>query len=246
MKKCYYFIVTLLMAVLLTSLPNSTLASTGNQANDLLMMAVSQKNLQLAQTAINNGANVNCTDKETATPLYLAIDRGSLPMVNFLLQNGALPNTKCKHFLYGWSTPLEYSITLDRFRIGLALLAHGADPNAVNKDNVPIIFNATWELITSRSDGDEEFYITLINKGANVNAVAPNGFNLLMFISTINAMPSVEERAVSFAKYLISKGMNPNYQLYSPQQKRNITALDVAIQHNATTMVNFLLPLIKK
>lgn len=226
--------------VLATTLSSTVLAASANSRYDnMLFMAISKKNFTMAQLAINNGADVNCTNIDDINPLHAAIGQRDLNMVNLLLAKGANPNTRCE------LSPLEYAIALNENLIGTSLLTYGADPNSVDKYNNPIIFYATHQYVHSSAVGDTQFYTTLIKKGANLQTTMADGTNLLMLIAG-KYLAGNATKDIATMKYLIAKGVDPNYSVYDENHDKDITALDIAIRQNATPIVNFLLPLTKK
>lgn len=233
------------LLVLVLTIAFSSFVSADSREDNLLMMAIEKKYIQLAQTAISSGANVNFVDSYSYTPLYTAISQNDKEMVTLLLKNEANPNTRCKNFLSESESPVEYAISLDRYNIATSLLLYGANPNTLNKHNVPIIFAATKTLLSSDSPEVKYFYETLLSKGANIKAIMPDGVNLLMYIAYYFTNPK-EDKAIAFSKFLISKGLDPNTTVYAKTSGKNITALDIAIGRNASAMVKFLLPLTKK
>jgi ankyrin repeat protein len=129
-----------------------------------LHWAAYQNNLALAQELLNAHANVNIeTRLESITPLFMACESGSAPMVELLLEHGANVNQEdrlgtmplmmasaagnaavVKILLdHGADvdarehaheqTALMFAANLDRADVISVLLAHGADPNIESK-----------------------------------------------------------------------------------------------------------------
>ncbi len=98
----------------------------------LSMAQVSKSRAQLsvavAKALLQKGADVNAGDKEGITPLMWAVNRGNLPLVNFLIDAGADVNAKDRQ-KYNECTVLMYAQRIDAAEI---LLRHGADPSVCN------------------------------------------------------------------------------------------------------------------
>jgi ankyrin repeat protein len=92
-----------------------------------LHWAAYQNNLALAQELLNAHANVNAeTRLESLTPLYMACESGSAPMVELLLKHGA--NVDQGDGL--GTTPLMMAAAAGNAAVVKVLLDHGADVNA--------------------------------------------------------------------------------------------------------------------
>ena len=53
------------------------------------MQACINGNTETVYLLVNNGADINCTDKELWTPLHAAATYGDVEMIEFLLSRGA-------------------------------------------------------------------------------------------------------------------------------------------------------------
>ena len=85
----------------------------------LLFEGVVQKDLELVQHSIANGATVDCLDYMQQTPLLLASKVGDLEIIEALIIAGANPNV-CDA---GGKTALQYACELGRFDIANYLLS---------------------------------------------------------------------------------------------------------------------------
>lgn len=89
--------VTWLLAVTLVLTPVSWVVKARDTAtvDEQLIEAVKLRDLALAKTLLNNGANASAEDKDGWTALLYAIDRGvSVEVVQLLLDSGADVNAK--------------------------------------------------------------------------------------------------------------------------------------------------------
>ncbi|XP_062618896.1 uncharacterized protein LOC134280501 [Saccostrea cucullata] len=87
----------------------------------------------IAELLIIHKAEVNLTDHEKVTPLYHAVKRGNLQLVEVLVENGATVNEK-----YGMkknATPLHIAAREGYFEISEFLLQNGADQSLKDNEN---------------------------------------------------------------------------------------------------------------
>jgi ankyrin repeat protein len=91
-----------------------------------LHWAAYQNNLALAEELLNAHANVNAVTRlESVTPLYMACESGSAPMVELLLKHGATVNQADGL----GTTPLMMAAASGNAAVVKVLLDHGADVN---------------------------------------------------------------------------------------------------------------------
>jgi ankyrin repeat protein len=117
--------------------------------------------VELANTLIVAGANVRATTRFGAiTPLHLAAERGSGPVVTLLVKGGADANARSST----GATPLMFAAASGDTAAITALLDAGADIEAKERDReqTPLIFAAA----ANRADAVK----LLLARGANKNA----------------------------------------------------------------------------
>lgn len=118
----------------------------------ILMKAIEKKgNLEIIQTLINHGADVNHLRKDNVTPLNLACFNKGAEIVKCLLKNGSNPNTPTRY--KGFSILMQYA----RFKKHLnsekikLLLKYGADVNYVTPDKDHVLSSplqeSSWKII---------------------------------------------------------------------------------------------------
>ena len=90
-----------------------------------LCWAIFYKNHEAAKLLLENGADINKTDRYGYTPLHIACGRGRVDSVKFLLDNGADPNIASD---LGDETPLNVACREGYFDIARCLLNRKADP----------------------------------------------------------------------------------------------------------------------
>ena len=140
-----------------------------------LLIACKLQHLEMVQYLVSKGSNVNATDKDSNTPLLLAIDSGlniNTSLVKFLLNVGADPN----HSNLNGFTPLLNTIRrssdhiLDGQDIVQALLEHNCH---VDVHEYKFYGESALNIsITRNQDGITE---KLIRSGANVDEKSING-----------------------------------------------------------------------
>ena len=135
-----------------------------NPVADLrLLQACLRCNLQAAEYAIIEGADVNTTDKDGYTPLVCACVGWDFKIVELLLLHDANVNVVIKKNGY---TPLMYACSLKKknHHIIKILLAHGAEVNASTKTGQTPLQLACMTRYPPNTIS------MLITYGANVNA----------------------------------------------------------------------------
>ena len=182
--------------------------------------------IEVLETLIDYGVDLNATNKKCHTALMMACDKGNIDGINVLMKAGADPNIvdadgyNCLHFvvLRGCSIDVLQKIT-----------EHGADVNAVNKNGVTSLMMASEkgnvdfinvllkdgaDINIADADGDTCLHIsvlqgcsievlqTLIDHGVDVNAIDEKGDTALMLAS--------EKGNVEFIYLLLKAGADPN------------------------------------
>ena len=172
-----------------------------------------------------------------------AVKKGNIAMVNELLDKGEDPNQK--HTIF--NKPLIFftqGLLHSNFDIMRLLLKRGADVNAVDRDRVSLLMQATqwgtpksvkylleeganpnhidndksFPLGIAANRGDLEIVKLLVESGANVNMVTSGGLNF-GYSALIRATITNSEKV---AEYLLSQGADLSYR--SPDG----TALEIA------------------
>ena len=96
-----------------------------------LMNAIKNNNPDGAQTAIQNGGNVNAATPSGITALFIAAGMGQKEIVKLLIEKGANVNHKAE----GGFTPLMQAALIGQTEIVQMLLDAGADPTLKDTGN---------------------------------------------------------------------------------------------------------------
>ncbi|TWH43701.1 protein kinase domain-containing protein [Dulcicalothrix desertica] len=155
-----------------------------NNGTTALMAAIINQEYhreEIIKTLIDKGADVNLisTERETRTPLHLAIQENNENIVKLLIKSGANVNAKDS----SGNTPIITAFNRDQFSADIIklLLEHGADVNTMTKDGQTlldimlekyvryrkIVFESPQNDIyerSSRSDGRSKYQITKIKE----------------------------------------------------------------------------------
>ena len=112
-------------------------AGTDYEGETALHCAAKKQNVAVAKVLLAHGAPVDAADRNGSTPLLEAVASGPVEMVALLLDHGADANHRDKG---GWR-PLHKTLYATGLKpevrdgIVVALLEHGADPNALNTED---------------------------------------------------------------------------------------------------------------
>ncbi len=163
----------------------------GSQDDKIVVETVAMKNVPLVEAVANNdlkavaallaqGADANVKSNVGVPVLLVAIRRESAPIVEALLKSGADPNVRDVDTDF---TPIMEAIG----QVGIIklLLAAGADVNATSRKEYDL-FRGMTPLMLAALDGSEELVQVLLDKGADVNAKAPNGDTALALAKEID------------------------------------------------------------
>jgi ankyrin repeat protein len=102
----------------------------------ILLWAIQERHLNVVKALIRAGASVEARDKHGFTPLGHAASDGNLEAVEFLLKSGANVNRRS-----AGGSPLHSACAWSQLKIVKVLLAHGANPSALDEDGrTPLYF----------------------------------------------------------------------------------------------------------
>jgi ankyrin len=196
---------------------------------DALGLAIFNGNYELASFLIDNKSKVNQADTQGFTPLFWAVDRRNmetapnfpwmvttdpLPLIKKLLDAGADPNALVNNTprarMRAGSPRIVFATALMRaafsgdLELVTLLLAKGADPSIVSKDNETVLeAAAALGFIQGYSKGRsaaERLAVIklLVDRGADVNAADDYGITPLMAAANMGE--------VSIIQFLVDRG----------------------------------------
>jgi uncharacterized protein len=203
--------------------------ATGSDGKDALGLAIFNGNYELASLLLDNKSKVNQADTQGFTPLFWAVDRRNmetapnfpwmvttdpLPLIRKLLDAGADPNVPVNNTprarMRAGSPRIVFATALMRaafsgdLELVKLLLAKGADPTVVSKDNETVLeAAAALGFIQGYSKGRSaaerlEVIRLLVDLGADVNAADDYGITPLMAAANMGE--------VSIIQFLIDRG----------------------------------------
>ncbi len=91
---------------------------------DAFWAAARSGDLAAIQKMVSDGVDVNAATKYGATALSYAADKGHLPVVRFLLENGANPNVTDTFYK---ATPMTWAVQNGHMDVAVELVLHGAE-----------------------------------------------------------------------------------------------------------------------
>ena len=190
-----------------------------NLTADPIHDAVNQNDFAKLKELVNNDKTlVSLRDSRQETPLSLAVNRGSLEMVTYLIENGADVNVRNNSS----ATPLYTAARRGRTEILKYLIDNGAVVDArCESGNTPLL-----AAVSSRKYDVVKY---LLEKGANVAALDDSNDNALFKACWSNAGVDIVEKLVSY-------GVDVNFKSES-----NMNCINYLTWSGSTKVVNFLI-----
>ncbi len=125
----------------------------------------------IAQRLVYSGANINAVNNYNHSPLYIALEKNNIPMIDLFLTSGVKEGIT-KNYLFR-------AVSLKNETGAMAMLKGGIDPNVVNdKGNTPLIISASL--------GDRVIVEDLMAYRADVNAANKDGNTALIYAARYN------------------------------------------------------------
>jgi len=223
-----------------------------NDANATALMWAA-KDLGKTRLLLDHGADVNAKSADLRTPLMIAARRpGAAPIVKLLLDHGANPNPNAHPD--NESSPLTEAATAGDAASVELLLNHGADAKAAGQPALSVAIAQkcgkcvewiaakitdkavfTGSLVETIAFGDVKSVRFLLDHGADVNAVDPQGRTALMYAAVSDLVP------LDIVKLLIEHGADVNAKdAHSKSGDAGLTVLDIAKLNGDTPIVQLL------
>jgi ankyrin repeat protein len=149
-----------------------------------LVKAVASNDLKAVTALLAQGADANVKNSVEIPVLFMAIRRGSAPVVDALLKHKADPNVR---IVDTDLTPLLQAVRPDApvlAEIAKALVAAGADVNAASRKKDTQLIDAT-PLMLAAANGCDDLVQHFLDKGADINAKTPEGFTALSVAKSV-------------------------------------------------------------
>ncbi len=192
----------------------------GNWDTSALAKAAESNQAEVAQLLVNSGADLNARNRDDRSPVYMAVNSGSIDrgakVLDVLIKAGADLKTPYKH----GQTLLHLAVSSDNGAALTKLLAAGLDPNSKDEDVaalfsqaaslwskviLPLLLNAAVVDLNVR-DGDDETPLmnaahtgeldaakALLAAGADAKAVTKDGASALHFTC---ALPNASRKSM--------------------------------------------------
>jgi ankyrin repeat protein len=223
-----------------------------NDANATALMWAAT-DLEKTRVLLVHGADVNAKSSDLRTPLMIAARRpGNSATVRLLLEKGANPNPN-QHPTIESSPLIEAATAPDAASVEL-LLGKGADAKASGEPALAMAVSMRCakclDLLVSRVTGKDAYTMTLgeisqlgdvnavrtmLDHGANVNAVDPLGRTPLMYAAASDTL------SLDVVKLLVERGANVNAKDgHKNGGDSGLSVLDIARFHGDTPVSQFL------
>ncbi|ORX44721.1 ankyrin [Piromyces finnis] len=184
--------------------------------------------LIIIDSLIKRGTDINFEDNDGYTPLICAIQTGSLPIIELLIENGANVNHIIKNKN---KSVLTFAIELSELEIVKHLVNCGADVNFKNESGVSIlgeaIDNLKWEIFKFLVNFNANNCMSgdIYEKDIVEKVIANNKLDILKFLVINNLNINMKDKEgntpLAYAikaqnsdivKYLIENGANINHK----------------------------------
>jgi ankyrin repeat protein len=151
-----------------------------------------KKDLATAELFVKAGIDVNAVDPNGNSALVIAANKNNADVVRFLMENGANPDVKGSKGLI----PLDDAASLGNLESVKELIRYA--PGQKSED----IFKATNAYLLAARYGHTEMVKVLLDAGADVNWVSPEGWNALTW--------AAREGRYDVAELVINAGIDVN------------------------------------
>jgi len=198
-----------------------------------LTAAAEQNNTSVIKELLKQGAKIDETNsgKWSGTPLYWSLNYCKFEAAELLLKKGANPNLADSFGL----SPLQVAVCCKDLDISLIerLIEKGADINYSTPSN-PLAkpFEGWTSLHYAISCKSDEVARFLIEKGADVNAIADDGTTPLIL--------AAKNDSVFMAKFMLDKGADVNWRDLKKKSAMSYAKGVLGILHKKKKMMELL------
>ncbi|XP_071132129.1 transient receptor potential cation channel subfamily A member 1-like isoform X2 [Mytilus edulis] len=193
------------------------------EGNTALHLAVTNNKLQVAQSLLERGSNVNGMNNCNQTPLSIAANNGDIQMVELLLRYKADVNVLDKDLM----TPCHRAALHNRHKIISVLMGQGADINSTAIDQYT-------PLLMASSKGHLETIQLLISSGAQIAETEINNKTVLHLAVESGHLPVIETLLKEKGCFNLIEAIDLNDQtiLHYAAKNGNTMILNTLIKHN--------------
>jgi ankyrin repeat protein len=186
-----------------------------------LVCAICMNNINLVNTLLAAGANVNMHSEEGVTPLMFAAMEGDIEIVKRLVESGADPNMMTNDD----DTALMYA-AIDGHKEIFEYLAPLTKPELVQPaekelatEKLPLADDDTIDFVLAAGQGDTEQLKEFINKGINLDVMDDSG-NTALFLASYWGK-------IEVVKTLIEAGADLNMQSFGDKETPLMAAVNM-------------------
>lgn len=227
-----YFMKKILIVACLLIISSSNVFA--GPMDDMLLNGATNNNMEMINTALNNGANINFK-RGFQTPLSWAVKNNNIEITQYLLSKGAFVDVG--NLGSGWNNETNLMIAVDKNNLAMVQLLAEAGEN-VNASKYA--GRTALIMAVERNNMTTDIINYLISKKANVNKSTVDGYTPLMAVANSSSYNNNSVR-LEVAEILLKVGANP-----SLRSRDGKTALQYAIDKNNMEMINLLLPVSPK
>lgn len=136
-----------------------------------LLRSLYNGHTEIAQRLVYSGADINAVNNYKHSPLYVALEKQNVPMIDLFLTSGVKEGLNASYLFRSVSTKNETGV--------IAMLKGGISPNVANeKGNTPLIISASLGDLPSLQD--------LLAYRADLNAANKDGNTALIYAARFN------------------------------------------------------------